>query len=90
MNLAPRNNVPFEKLIVAYMIKKFPNFMEPEGSLPCSQRPIIGTYISQMNPVHNFPHCAPKIHSNIILQPTPIFGEWCVSFRLSNLSIVCI
>jgi hypothetical protein len=29
--------------------------MEPEGSLPCSQEPSTGPYMSQMNPVHT-PH----------------------------------
>jgi hypothetical protein len=27
--------------------------MEPEGSLPYSQQPVTGPYLSQMNPVHN-------------------------------------
>jgi hypothetical protein len=34
-----------EKLIVTQLIKKYPAFfMEPEGSLPCSQKPAIGPY----------------------------------------------
>jgi hypothetical protein len=28
------------------------NFMEPEGSLPCSQEPYLAPILSQMNPVH--------------------------------------
>jgi hypothetical protein len=35
----------FEKLIVTQLVKKYPVFfMEPEGSLPCSQKPDIGPY----------------------------------------------
>jgi len=28
--------------------------MEPEGSLPCSQEPISGPYLSQINPIQTF------------------------------------
>jgi hypothetical protein len=35
----------FEKLIVTQIVKKYPAFfMEPEGSLPCSQKPATGPY----------------------------------------------
>jgi hypothetical protein len=35
----------FEKLIVTQLVEKYPAlFMEPEGSLPCSQKPTIGPY----------------------------------------------
>jgi hypothetical protein len=45
--------------------------MEPEVSLPCSQQPATGPYLSQMNPVHNFPLYFPNNHSNIFLPSTP-------------------
>jgi len=32
------------KLTVAQHVKKFPAFMKPEGSLPCSQHPATGPY----------------------------------------------
>jgi hypothetical protein len=35
----------FEKLIVTQLVKEYPAFfMEPEGSLPCSQKPTTGPY----------------------------------------------
>jgi len=37
---------------VAELVKKFPNFMETESSLPSSQEPAIDSIFSQMNP-----HC---------------------------------
>jgi len=36
------STVFFEKLIVTQLVKKYPPFMEPEGSLPCSQEPSTG------------------------------------------------
>jgi hypothetical protein len=38
-------------------------------------------FLSQMNPVHTFPPCFPKIHSNIILLFTPRSSQWHISFR---------
>jgi hypothetical protein len=34
----------FEKLIAIQHVKKYSFFMEPEGSLPCSQKPVIEPY----------------------------------------------
>jgi len=43
--LTPWRRILFEKLIVTEDIKKYPAFfMEPEGSLPCSQKPATGLY----------------------------------------------
>jgi hypothetical protein len=39
----PRGRILFEKLIVTQLVKKYPaSFMEPKGSLPCSQNPATG------------------------------------------------
>jgi hypothetical protein len=37
-------HVLLEKLKVVYLVKKFPAFMEPETSLPCSKEPDTGPY----------------------------------------------
>jgi len=41
--------------------------MEPEDSVPCSQRPATGLYPEPDAWVHNLPPSFPKIHTNIIL-----------------------
>jgi hypothetical protein len=48
--LTPWCRILFEKLIVTQLIKKYPAFfMEPEGLLPCSQKP--DPILSHLNPV---------------------------------------
>jgi hypothetical protein len=42
--LTPRNRVLLEKLTGLHLVKKFPHFMEPEGSLPHSQVPATCLY----------------------------------------------
>jgi len=39
--------------------------------------------LSQMNPVHTFPPCFPKIHSNIILPSKLSSSEWSLPFKFS-------
>jgi hypothetical protein len=65
--------------------------MESEGSLPCPQQPCTVLYLDQMHPVHNFPPCFPKIHSNIILPSTPRSSEFSsLLLRFSNQNTVYI
>jgi hypothetical protein len=62
--------------------------MEPEVSLPCSQRPITGPY---PEPDSSTPHLLtlfPKIHSNITFPSTPRSFEWSLSFRFSDRNLL--
>jgi hypothetical protein len=43
--LTPWCGILFEKMIITQLVKKILLFfMEPEGSLPCSEKPATGTY----------------------------------------------
>jgi len=45
--------------------------------------------LSQMHRVHAFPHCFPKIHSNI-LPSMPMSSEFSLPLRFPNQNTVCI
>jgi hypothetical protein len=40
--ITPRSSILLEKQPIAQLLKKFPIFVEPEGSLPCSAGPSTG------------------------------------------------
>jgi hypothetical protein len=44
--ILPRMKVTFEKRTGLQLVKKFPTFTEPAGSLLCFQEPIIGPFCS--------------------------------------------
>jgi len=81
-SLTPWSRV-LEKLLVTQLVKKFATFMDPRGSLSCSQETTTCPYSEPMNPVHIFPPFFPKIHSNIILPPMPGSTKWSLPIRLS-------
>jgi hypothetical protein len=60
------------------------HFMEPEGSLPCSQEPSTGPYPQpyQSNPHHAI--LSLKIHFNIVHSRTSWFSQWSFFFWLSH------
>ena len=64
--LTPCSGVLLEKQTGSQLVKKFPAFMEPKGSLPHSI-PIL----CQLDPVHTPTFHILKIHPNIILPSTP-------------------
>jgi hypothetical protein len=64
--------------------RTFQHFMELEGSLPCSQEPSTGPYLSQINPVHITLSYLSKIHFNIVHPATPWSSQWSLSFWLSH------
>jgi hypothetical protein len=43
-SVPPWSRISLEKAIVAQLVKKLPQFFEPESSLPCSQKPTSGPY----------------------------------------------
>jgi hypothetical protein len=60
--------------------------MECEGSLPCSEVPVL----RQINPVYTHPAHFLKIHFNIALPYMPRFSEWSSPVRLSKQNFVYI
>jgi hypothetical protein len=89
-SFTPWCRILFEKLIVTQVVKKISCFlMEPEGSLPCSQKPPLDPILSQLNPVRTVDPCLLKVHLNVILPPTSRSSK-CFFFRSSNENIVCI
>jgi hypothetical protein len=63
-------------------------FMEPKGSLLCLQCLTTGTYLSQINSVHNVQTYYHKIHPNIILTSTTTSYKWSLSLRFSDQNFV--
>jgi len=62
--------------------------MESEGSLPCSQDPPTGLCPEPDEFSPQFSPYFPKVHSNIILPPTPRTYQWSLRFRYPNQNIV--
>jgi len=60
-----------ENLIVAWLVKKFPTFLEPKGSLPYTEGTATDPVISQMDAGHNFTSYLLKTHFNIALRSMP-------------------
>jgi hypothetical protein len=69
--------------------------MEPEGSLPYSQEPSIGPYLSQTDPVHTIPSHVSKIYFNIIFKHPVAFTYishtiYTVTYATSELINKCV
>jgi hypothetical protein len=65
-------------------------FMEPEGSLSCSQEPPLVPILSQINPIHTIPSYLSKIQFNKVRPPTSWSSPWSPSFWLSHQYPICI
>jgi len=63
--------------------------MEPEGSLPFTQKPAPCPYPAPYKPVHAHPSHSFKIHCHIILCSTPRSSTWSLSFRSSHQDSEC-
>jgi len=82
--LTPWSRVLLEKLTGSQLVKKFPHFTEPEGSLPHSPVPPNCPYpetdqSSSCTPPHFL-----KIHLGIILPFTPGSSKWSLSVRFPD------
>ena len=58
-----------------------PHFVEPEGSLPCSQQFPPVPILSQKYPIHNFSSYFSKMHFNIILPSISQYFNWSLYLR---------
>jgi hypothetical protein len=58
------------------------HFVEPEVSIPCSQEPSSGPYLSHIHPIHSIPSYLSKIHFNIVHPSTSWSSQWSLSFWL--------
>jgi hypothetical protein len=72
--------VPFLRSCQLCNSRTCQHFMEPEGSLPCSQDPQLVPILSQINPIHAMPSYLSKIHFNIVHPPTSWSSQWSLSF----------
>jgi hypothetical protein len=50
--------------------------MEPEGSVPCSQKPATGPYPDPAESIRPINPYLLKVHLNVILPPTPRSSKW--------------
>jgi len=70
-----------QKLTGSQPVKKFSNFMEPEGSLPRLQEPTTYPYYEPYQSTPRLPSHILKIQTNIILSSTPGSPQWSLSLR---------
>jgi hypothetical protein len=80
-SLTPWSRVLLEKLTGFQLIKKFPHFMEPKGSLPHSQLRANCIY---PEPAHTPTSHFLKTHPNIIVPSTPGSSQWSLSLRFPH------
>jgi len=79
--LTPSSRVLLEKLTTSQLVKEFPHFMEPKGSIPHLQVPTICLYPEpdQSSPCPHLP--LSEDNFNIIVTSTPEYSKWSLSIR---------
>jgi len=87
--LSPWSRVLIEKLIVTQQVKKFPTFLEPEGSFLWSQHSGTCPYPETDASNATLPPYFLKIHPNIILPSIPKSSEWCLPLIFSYQNFIC-
>ena len=81
--LTPWCRVLLEQLTGLQLVKKFPHFTEPEGSLPHSQASPV-SILGQPNPVHIPTSHLLEIPPNVIHPSMPTSPQWCFSLRFPH------
>ena len=61
--------------------------MEPTGSLPCPQQPVIFPY---PEPDQSSPHPTPEEQFSISLPSMPVSSKWYLSFMILHRKFICI
>jgi hypothetical protein len=80
MRLTLCSRVSLENVTGSQLVKKFPEFVEPEDSLRCSQEPASFLY-PQMNPAHAMPFTFFKSYFNVNHPLKCRFSKRSLSFR---------
>jgi hypothetical protein len=66
------------------------DFLEPEGTLPCTEGLPLVPILSQTRPIHAIQFYPSKIHFNIHSTPTSWYSQWSLSFWLSHQYPICV
>jgi len=83
--LIPRCRRFYEKSTATHSVKQqHASFMEPRGSLPCSQKPTTNPILSQPNPVHPIDPYLLTVHLNVILPLMLRSSQWSLPFGVPN------